>query len=135
MPPERPVPGSPADWLQRARSDLALAGVSLPDDAFYEDLCFHAQQAAEKAIKGVYRAHQREFRYTHDIAALLNGLKGEGIEIPEELQEAVELTGFARQARYPGTREPTTEAEYRRAVTQAEAVVRWAESLVGGRAS
>ncbi len=98
-------------------------------------LCFHAQKAAEKAIKGVYRAHQREFRYTHDIAALLNGLKGEGIEIPEELQEAVELTGFARQARYPGTREPTTEAEYRRAVTQAEAVVHWAESLVGGRAS
>ena len=135
MPPERPVPGSPGDWLLRARSDLALARVSLPDDTFYEDLCFHAQQAAEKAIKAIYRAHLREFRYTHDIADLLNGLKGEGIEIPEELQETVELTGFARQARYPGTREPTTEAEYRRAVTQAEAVVRWAESLIEGRAS
>ena len=127
--PTRAIGGAPgpdghstADACAR-ESTFALARVSLPDGAFYEDLCFHAQQAAEKAIKAVYRAHQREFQFTHDIAALLNGLKGEGIKIPEELQEAVELTGFARKARYPGTGEPTTESEYRRAVTLAEAVM------------
>ncbi len=45
MPPERQMPGSPDDWVRRARSDLALAKIPLPEGALYEDLCFHAQQA------------------------------------------------------------------------------------------
>ena len=63
MPPERQAPGSTEDWIQRARSSLALAKVPLPEGALYEDLCFHAQQAAEKAIKAVYRRYDREFRF------------------------------------------------------------------------
>ncbi len=55
MPQDRPVPGSAEDWLARAEGDLALARVPLPEGAFYEDLCFHAQQAAEKALKAVYQ--------------------------------------------------------------------------------
>ena len=37
---DRPVPGSAADWLSRARGDLAIARTPLPEGAFYEDLCF-----------------------------------------------------------------------------------------------
>ncbi|MEJ5376514.1 MAG: HEPN domain-containing protein [bacterium] len=47
------IPGSPAEWLMLARADLALAKAPLPPGAVYEDLCFHAQQAAEKALKGM----------------------------------------------------------------------------------
>lgn len=54
MPEDRPVPGTAQDWMARAKSDLALARVPLPQGAFYEDLCYHAQQAAEKALKAVY---------------------------------------------------------------------------------
>jgi HEPN domain-containing protein len=54
MPEDRPVPGTAQDWMARAKSDLALAQVPLPKGAFYEDLCYHAQQAAEKALKAVY---------------------------------------------------------------------------------
>ncbi len=133
MPPERQMPGSPDDWVRRARSGLALAKVPLPEGALYEDLCFHTQQAAEKAIKAVYRAYKREFRYTHDLAELLNGLRVAGIEVPEEVQDAVELTGFAWEARYPGTAEPASEEEYRRAVALAERVVHWAEAHVEGK--
>jgi hypothetical protein len=50
MPQDRPVPGSVEDWLARAEGDLALARAPLPEGAFYEDLCFHTQQAAEKAL-------------------------------------------------------------------------------------
>ncbi|MFQ5839322.1 MAG: HEPN domain-containing protein [Candidatus Methylomirabilales bacterium] len=133
MPPDRQIPGSPEDWLRRARSDLALAKVPLPEGALWEDLCFHAQQAAEKAIKAVYRASKREFRYTHDLSELLNGLRTAGIEVPEEMQDAVELTGFAWEARYPGTGEHASEEEYRRAVALAERVVRWAGAQVEGK--
>lgn len=72
-PPNRPIPGSPAEWLTRARADLALAKAPLPPGAMYEDLCFHAQQAAEKAIKAVYRYSGRAFLYTHDLNELLAG--------------------------------------------------------------
>ena len=56
MQQDRPAPGSPRDWLLRARGDLALARAPLPEGGFYDDLCFHAQQAAEKALRTVIRA-------------------------------------------------------------------------------
>lgn len=46
MPERREIPGSVEEWMARARGDLALARVQLPPGGFYEDLCFHAQQAA-----------------------------------------------------------------------------------------
>ena len=69
MPPE---PGSAADWIRHARSDLALAKVERPADALLEALCFHAQQAAEKAIKAVLVRHDVEAPRTHSIRALLD---------------------------------------------------------------
>ncbi|MBF0098159.1 MAG: HEPN domain-containing protein [Magnetococcales bacterium] len=62
MPPDKPIPGTPLEWLQRARGDLALARVVLPEGGFYADLCFHAQQAAEKAVKAIFRFRNKGFR-------------------------------------------------------------------------
>jgi HEPN domain-containing protein len=102
----------------------------LPAEAFHEDLCFHAQQAAEKAIKAVYRHRGLAFRYTHDLAELIAGLMEYGLEVPPEVEEAQMLTTYAWEARYPGLGEPVTEEEYQLAVGFAEAVVRWAEDLI-----
>jgi HEPN domain-containing protein len=74
MPEDRPVPGSPQDWLAHARSDLTFARLPLPEGAFYEGLCFHAQQAAEKALKAVYQYYGWMFRYTHDLEELVSAL-------------------------------------------------------------
>jgi hypothetical protein len=52
MPPERFSPDDPREWLNRARSNLALAKAQIPD-VYLEDLCFDAQQAAEKALKAL----------------------------------------------------------------------------------
>jgi len=130
VPQDRRVPGSAEDWLARAKGDLALAKVPLPPEALYEDLCFHAQQAAEKAIKAIYRHRALAFRYTRDLAELLGGLKEHGVEVPPAVEEAQVLTTYAWEARYPGLGEPVEEPEYRRAVELAERVVRWAEELV-----
>ncbi len=131
MPQDRRIPGSPQDWLARAKSDLAIARAPLPDQAFYEDLCFHAEQAAEKALKAVYRRHGWTFRYTHDLDELVGGLKRQGLRIPSEVEDAVVLTSFAWEARYPGVGEPVTLEEYREALRQAETVVAWAEREIG----
>jgi len=63
VPENRSAPGSPQEWLARAKGDLALASAPLPPGGFYEDLCFHAQQAAEKALKAIYQHHSWTFRY------------------------------------------------------------------------
>ena len=118
--------------MMRARSDLALAKVSLPEEAVYEDLCVHAQQAAEKAIKAVYREHNLAFRYTHDLQDLLDGLKDSGVKVPPQVEQAAQLTEYAWDGRYPGLAEPVTEEQYHRALALAEAVVSWAAGVLGG---
>ena len=130
MPQDRPEPGSVGDWLARARSDLAIAKAPLPEGAFYEDLCFHAQQAAEKALKAVSLHHGWTFRYTHDLDELMDGLKRNGLTVPADVDEAAVLSSFAWEARYPGLSEPITVDDYRIAIRQAEAVVTWAEQMI-----
>jgi hypothetical protein len=61
---------------------------------------------------------------------LLAGLKLQGLVIPPEVDDAVVLTGFAWEARYPGLGEPVTEEEYREALHHARAVVNWAEEEI-----
>lgn len=94
MPRHRDVPGSAADWLARARGDLALARSPLPEEGFYEDLCFHTQQAAEKALKAVYLHYGWPFRYTHDLDELVSGLKDNGLDVPPVIVEADPLSDF-----------------------------------------
>jgi len=131
MPQHDIIPGSASDWLARAKSDLAIAKAPLPEGALYEDLCFHAQQAAEKALKAVYQNNNWVFHYTHDLDELITGLKQQGIAVPEIIVEADVLTRFAWESRYPYLGEPVTKEEYLEAVNQAERVVAWAEKLVG----
>jgi HEPN domain-containing protein len=130
MPLDRPAPGTPQDWLVRARGDLVLARQPLPQGAFYEDLCFHAQQAAEKALKAVYLHHGWPFRYTHDLEELVTNLRRKGLDVPALVDEAVILSSFAWEARYPGLSEPVSDEEYREAIRHAQAVVTWAEKEI-----
>jgi HEPN domain-containing protein len=123
MPSPDVIPGTACEWLARARGDLALARVPLPDGAFLDDLCFHAQQAAEKAIKAVYRDRGWPFRYVHDIEAVLTGLKQRGVAIPPEIEESVILTGYATTGRYPSREEPVTPEEHATAIALAGRVV------------
>jgi HEPN domain-containing protein len=133
MPPQRPQPGSPADWLARARSSLVLAQQAKPDGAFWEDLCFQAQQAAEKALKAVLISLGISFPWTHSIEALLD-LMPPGVDVPDHLREAARLTDYATTSRYPGDYVPVAQQEYLDALRQAEAVVAWAEHVVGEQA-
>ena len=130
MPRDNPIPGSPQEWLARAKGNLALAKQSKVEGAFREDLCFLAQQAAEKALKAVYQSRALPFRYTHDLEELGKGLEDDGIEVPSEVKEAIILTRYAVETRYPGIVEPITEEEYQGAIRLAEEVVMWAEMLL-----
>ena len=125
-PPERFPPDDPREWLNRARSNLARAKALVPG-GYLEDMCFDAQQAAEKAIKAVMIRRDIDFPYIHDLAHLLMILEARGESIPHTIRQAAKLTQYAVHTRYPGFEEPISEPEYQDAVAIAEAVVRWAE--------
>ncbi len=124
--PERFPPDDPREWLNRARSNLALARNREPD-VYLEDLCFEAQQAAEKAIKAVLIGRGVDFPYVHDLARLLSLLEEDGETVPTTIRKAGTLTPYALITRYPGVVRPVTEREYEEAVETAGALIRWAE--------
>ena len=49
---------------------------------------------------------------------------------PKEIWQAINLTNYAVETRYPGPAEPVTRNEYRQAVALAEKVVKWAENII-----
>ena len=122
-------PGSAEDWLRFARSDLKLACIDQPEGVLLESLCFHAQQATEKALKAVFVFLETEFPRTHNIRILLDQLS-ESIGIPLEVDESAVLTDYAVESRYPMNTEPVDDEEYQHAIGLAKVVVLWSETLI-----
>jgi HEPN domain-containing protein len=104
---KRYPPTDPREWLNRAKSNLAGAGQVTPE-VYLEDLCFNAQQAAEKAIKAVFIHRSLHFPYVHDLRRLLQLLIQGGVKVPKYVWRAETLTPFAFEARYPGHSPPVT---------------------------
>jgi HEPN domain-containing protein len=130
MPSQHRDPTNPQEWLRQARSNLARAKADrgLPE-VLYEDLCFDAQQAAEKAVKALLVQRRVPFPKTRALMDLLTLLHQAGVDIPEGIRRAGLLTGYAVESRYPGPAEEVSREEYVEAVEIAERVVAWAESL------
>jgi len=116
------------EWLQRAKSNMARAKAGrVSPDILYEDLCYDAQQAVEKALKSVCILNKIVFPKTHDIAYLIELLEKGDVEVPEELQNAKILTSYAVETRYPGDYEPVGEDDHLKAVKIAEKALKWVE--------
>lgn len=124
-------PDDPQTWLRRARSNLIHGRHRLPG-VYLEDLCFDAQQAAEKAVKALLIHLGVRFPYTHDLADLLTLVEKQELPIPTAVREATILTAYAVETRYPGVGEPVTDEEYEQAIAIAEGVVQWVETIVEG---
>jgi HEPN domain-containing protein len=134
MPAERFPPDDAREWLNRARSNLAKArSTSGAPEVYLEDLCFDAQQAAEKAVKAVLIHLGAQFPYVHDLAQLLSLVEWAGQSVPESIKRAASLSDYAVETRYPGLSEPVTRQEYEEAISIAAEVVRWAQDVIGWR--
>jgi len=122
--------------LQKARGDVqvlerVVQDAGVPDWA----VGFHAQQAAEKAIKAVLSNQGVEYPRTHNLAALLDQVRRSGLALPPDAEDLPRLTPFGTLLRYEDEagmgpsealdRGPTAEWVHR--------TMAWAESLVGGR--
>lgn len=123
------IPDQPEAWIQRAQSDLHIASLEVKEICL-EDLCYHAQQCAEKSIKAVLLKKAGSFPYIHDLAELVNCVNKLGITVPDSVIDAVELTPYAVEGRYPGFDDFVEEPERIEAVKKAKKVLRWAERII-----
>jgi HEPN domain-containing protein len=127
--PKRYPPDDPREWLNRARSNLVQAKAKRKG-VYLEDLCFHAQQAAEKAIKALLIKLDVNFPYVHDLAELLTLVEKAGQGVPESIRQAERLSKFAVFTRYPGIGPSIKEKEYGETIEVAARVVKWAENII-----
>ena len=124
-------PTNPHAWLLRAKGNLNLAekGGRLKGILF-EDLCFNAHQAAEKALKAVCLVQGMDIPKTHSLVHLMDILEAGGIDIPKNVRDADILTQYAVQSRYPSIMEEISRSEYRDALKLAAQVVFWVEAII-----
>jgi HEPN domain-containing protein len=90
-------------WLDKAQRDLWMAELAMSDPrGLWDQVCFHSQQAAEKALKGLLIALELEVPRTRDLGYLLSRVLQPcpalgGIDEQAELRAQ-----YGVAARYPG---------------------------------
>src|SRR5205085_601812 len=89
-------------WLAYAHDDFRSGQALLRDpDAPPRHACWHAQQAAEKAIKAALIFATHNYERIHDLDALRNALP-DGWALKTSHPKLRALTEWAVEARYPG---------------------------------
>ena len=115
-------------WLEFANADLETA------DFLYEKqyprqleiICYHCQQAGEKAIKAVYIAKEIPggIPRKHDLWFLLEQMKNV-VDIPESIYDAAEkLDPYAIVFRYPGENR-VDDYRAKQAIGLAKTIIDW----------
>lgn len=109
-------------WLRFSVEDLDVAQRLLADrQPFPRFVCWHSQQAAEKALKAALVLEEIDYPFTHDLNALRN-LLPDSWPLSADNSELAELTEWAVEARYPGEWPQATESDAIRAESQARNV-------------
>jgi HEPN domain-containing protein len=95
-------------WLQKAKSDIVSMEATLQAGSL-DGSCFHAQQAAEKYLKGFLVFHDRPFPFTHNVADLTELCAGLDASFHSLAPLGIELTPYAVSLRYDDSFWPTLE--------------------------
>jgi HEPN domain-containing protein len=122
-------------WFAKADNDIRTAEFSLGmESAPYEIICFHAQQCAEKYLKGLLVFHDTDFSKTHIIAVLISMCAKLYPSIKAELSGAEALSVYAVESRYPvDMDDTTTENAAVEAISMAKKVSRAVLSRLEGK--
>ncbi len=89
-------------WFRKAENDLINAEHTMtmaepPTDT----VCFHAQQCAEKYLKGFLAYHSIDFPKTHSLEDLVVLAKAVAPSLQKDAGEVEILSSYGVEARYP----------------------------------
>lgn len=124
-----------ARWVRQAEADLGAA--RLLTDSFAALSCFHAQQAAEKALKAVLHAVGERVVLGHALAELGAAVEEHDPSFGELRAEAAKLDRYYVPTRYPNglpeggdPMQAFDAADARAAIATAELVLTHAKSFI-----
>lgn len=89
-------------WLKKADNDLITARQTLLlEDAPTDTICFHAQQAIEKSLKGLLTFYSVSFPKIHELLRLLDLALTYLPELENFRTDFAEITNYSVEVRYP----------------------------------
>ncbi len=89
-------------WFRKADNDLKSIENNLKsEDPPTDAICFHAQQAIEKYIKGSLVYFSKHITKTHDLVNLLTSVSENIPELESLEDEFHEITRYGVEVRYP----------------------------------
>ena len=94
-----------------ADKDLTLAQRAMEPEPLPELACYHAQQCAEKYLKGYLKSKKIVFKWIHDLGYLVSVCVTCDVGFNDLNEDAVDLTRLAEPSRYPASVEPSVSLE------------------------
>jgi HEPN domain-containing protein len=89
-------------WFAIADRDLRACELALSDSEPLADIaCYHAQQCAEKCLKGYLVSRDVAFRFVHELAYLVRIAMRDDVAFADLLDPASSLQDYASDVRYP----------------------------------
>ena len=119
------------EWLKYANTDYSVAlFIQNHHPVPIEIICYHCQQAGEKALKAVLALHNEEIPKTHDLYKLLELLSPHYPDmITDFAEQAVRLSHYATITRYPEDADELTDVDMTIALRFAKQILSHVESL------
>ena len=121
------------EWFEKAEADLATAerecrARKMPN---YDAVCFHAQQCAEKSLKGLILALGEIPDRTHDLVLLQKRLREIDNTIDYFESFCLVLTDYAVAPRYPGWEDLIGVVDMNEVIKAAETVLQHVLARLG----
>jgi len=92
----------PKSWFEKAAEDLVMARRAMdPIGPLPAMACYHAQQCAEKHLKGFLAFRNVPFRFVHDLIYLTQLCMETEPDFSELLSAAEVLGEYGTRVRYP----------------------------------
>lgn len=118
-----------APWLALAQADMHIAALALAQPGSLPEVfglvCFHGQQAAEKALKGLLSALDVHAPRTHDLMRLAEGLPSDFAPPREVLESLAAIADFGVGPRYPMPGRHTSRDQAAEALEAASQIIAW----------
>ena len=110
------------EWLKKAEEDYqtALVLAQKKKSFFFNTICFHCQQSAEKYLKAYLALLQIPFPKTHDLILLRQICVNQGADFEVIAELILSLNPYSVEYRYPGEQANRKDAE--RALAASEKV-------------
>ncbi len=108
------------EWIKKSEGDVgtAVRESSVKEGANWDAVCFHAQQAVEKYLKGILQEIEKPFSKTHDLSVLLELALSEFPELSVLADDLEWLSAFAVEFRYPGEEALEEDAKHALAIME-----------------